>query len=69
MFKLASSTTFKPVHRQKQAVRFYMCKSAHTKLSKIVSLIDCGTYDTAEHVTVESESSPSHYAVYKVDKE
>ena len=46
-----------------------MCKSAHTKLSKIVSLIDCGTYDTAEHVTVESESSPSHYAVYKVDKE
>ena len=27
MFKLASSTMFKPVNRQKQAVRFYVCSS------------------------------------------
>ena len=39
MFKLASSTMFKPVNRQKQAVRFYVCTTTTTLLTRVPGLI------------------------------
>ena len=35
MFKLASSTMFIPVNRQKQAVRFYLCRCKQRNVDKV----------------------------------
>ena len=51
MFKLASSTMFKPVNRQKQAVRFYACTTTTTLRTRVPSLIWKSTQGYTQVVT------------------
>ena len=69
MFKLASSTMFKPVNRQKQVVRFYICMwsqsaTAHGHFQAIHSFCHLQTKFFKINISLQSKVLFRSYALY-----